>query len=141
MVEAPRTHARDVLEKLYTELAKFPGVATTNDHYMALSYAVRDRLLHRWVTSARSILDKRPRTVVYLSAEYLIGPQLGANLDVLGLRNAAREACNELGIDLDEIIEHEEEPGLGNGGLGRLAACYMDSLATLDIPAVGHGLR
>jgi starch phosphorylase len=141
MVEDPRGLARDVLEKLYTELAKFPGVATRNDHYLALAYAIRDRLLHRWVESARAILEKRQRTVVYLSAEYLIGPQLGANLMTLDLEQVARDACKELGVSLDELVEHEEEPGLGNGGLGRLAACYMDSLATLAIPAVGHGLR
>ena len=133
--------ARDVLQKLYTELAKFPGVATRNDSYLALAYAIRDRLLHRWVHSARDILEHKRRTVVYLSAEYLIGPQLGANLMALDLVEAARAAAKELGFSLDELIDHEEEPGLGNGGLGRLAACYMDSLATLDIAAVGHGLR
>jgi starch phosphorylase len=141
MVDDARSLARDVLDKLYTELAKFPGVATTNDHYMALAYAIRDRLLHRWVDSARSILERRQRAVVYLSAEYLIGPQLGSNLQALRLTEVAREAARELGVDFDKIVEHEEEPGLGNGGLGRLAACYMDSLATLSIPAVGHGLR
>lgn len=132
---------RAVIDKLYFQLAKFPGVATKNDHYLALSYAVRDRLLHRWVASARSILEEKRRTVIYLSAEFLIGPQLGANLLTLGLQTAARTALDATGISLDELIEHEEEPGLGNGGLGRLAACYMDSLATLDVPAVGHGLR
>ena len=69
MVDDPRGLARDVLDKLYTELAKFPGVATKNDHYLALSYAVRDRLLQRWVSSARAILEQRRRTVIYLSAE------------------------------------------------------------------------
>jgi starch phosphorylase len=141
MVDDPRTFAVDLLEKLYVELAKFPGVATKNDHYLALSYAVRDRLLHRWVDSARSILAHKQRTVIYLSAEYLIGPQLGSNLQALGLEQTVREAMTDLGISLDELIEHEEEPGLGNGGLGRLAACFMDSLATLDFAAVGHGLR
>jgi starch phosphorylase len=141
MVDDPRSFALDMLEKLYVELAKFPGVASKNDHYLALSYAVRDRLLHRWVDSARSILEHKQRTVVYLSAEYLIGPQLGSNLQALGLESTVREAIKELGISLDDLIEHEEEPGLGNGGLGRLAACFMDSLATLDIAAVGHGLR
>jgi starch phosphorylase len=145
MVEAhrddPRELARDVQDKLQVELAKFQGVATLNDHYLALSYAVRDRLLHRWVASARAILDQQPRTVVYLSAEYLIGPQLGANLMALGMTDVAREAMAQLGVSLDDVLEHEEEPGLGNGGLGRLAACYMDSLATLGLPAVGHGLR
>ena len=141
MVEDARGLARDVLEKLYVELAKFPGVATKNDHYLALSYALRDRLLHRWVESVSRILENKPRTVVYLSAEYLIGPQLGANLMTLGMTDVARAAMAELGVSLDELVELEEEPGLGNGGLGRLAACFMDSLATLDIPAVGHGLR
>jgi glycogen phosphorylase len=132
---------RAVIDKMYFELAKFPGVATKNDHYLALAFAVRDRLLHRWVASAKSILEQKRRTVIYLSAEYLIGPQLGANILTLGLYTAARTAMDQTGMSLDELIEHEEEPGLGNGGLGRLAACYMDSLATLDLPAVGHGLR
>jgi len=132
---------RDLIRKLYFELAKFPEVATTNDKFLALSYAVRDRVLHRWVESSRTYLEGKHRSVIYLSAEFLIGPQLGANLLALGLHTAARTALGELGISLDELIEHEEEPGLGNGGLGRLAACYMESLATLDIPAIGHGLR
>jgi len=136
-----RSLARDHVSKLHYELAKFPSVATTNDHYLAFAYTVRDRLLHRWVSSARDYLEQKRRTVIYLSAEYLIGPQLGANLLALGLDKAAREALATHKVSLDELIEHEEEPGLGNGGLGRLAACYMDSLATLDIPAVGHGLR
>src|SRR5881296_2558343 len=133
--------AQAVLDKLYTALGKFPGVATTNDHYLALSYAVRDQLMHRWVKSARKILETRRRTVIYLSAEFLIGPQLGANLMVLGLEPAARAAAKQLGLSLDELIEHEEEPGLGNGGLGRLAACFMESMATLQVPAIGYGIR
>jgi starch phosphorylase len=137
----PETLAKDLLTKLYVELAKFPGVTTTNDHYLALAYTVRDRLLHRWVTTARAVLTNKTRTVIYLSAEYLIGPQLGANLLVLGLEDSARAAVAKLDVSLEELVEHEEEPGLGNGGLGRLAACFMDSLATLGISAVGHGLR
>jgi len=132
---------RDLIAKLYFELAKFPEVATRNDQFLALSFAVRDRLLHRWVESSRTYLEGKHRSVIYLSAEFLIGPQLGANLLALGLEAAARTALGELGLSLDELIEHEEEPGLGNGGLGRLAACYIESLATLDIPAIGHGLR
>ncbi|MFO0714904.1 MAG: glycogen/starch/alpha-glucan phosphorylase [Sandaracinus sp.] len=132
---------RDFIKKLYFDLAKFPGVATRNDHYLALALAVRDRLLHRWVSSARTYLEGEHRTVLYLSAEYLLGPQLGNNLLALGIEEAAREALGELGLSLDELVEHEGEPGLGNGGLGRLAACYMDSLATLDYPAIGHGIR
>src|SRR5215470_12194889 len=136
-----RTIAKDIVGKLYFELAKFPGVATRNDHFLALALAVRDRLLHRWVHSARTYLEEKRRTVIYLSAEFLIGPQLGSSLLALGLEDEVRAAADSLGISLDELVEHEEEPGLGNGGLGRLAACYMESLATLDIPAIGHGLR
>src|SRR5262245_61659247 len=137
----PASLRRDLVSKLYFELAKFPAVATRNDQFLALSFAVRDRVLHRWVESSRTYLEGKHRSVIYLSAEFLIGPQLDANLLALGLRTAARTALGDLGLSLDELIEHEVEPGLGNGGLGRLAACYMESLATLDIPAIGHGLR
>ena len=132
---------KSFVEKLFFEVAKFPGVATRNDHYLALARAVRDRILHRWIRSARTYLEEQHRTVIYLSAEYLMGPQLGNNLFNLGIEGPARKAMESLGLNLDELIEHEEEPGLGNGGLGRLAACFMDSLATLDIPAIGHGIR
>jgi glycogen phosphorylase len=132
---------RDLIGKLHFELAKFPAVATKNDQFLALAFAIRDRVLHRWIQSSKTFLEGRHRSVIYLSAEFLIGPQLGANLLALGLHDVARAALAELGISLDELIEHEEEPGLGNGGLGRLAACYIESMATLDIPAIGHGLR
>ena len=131
----------DFVKKLFFELAKFPGVATRNDHYLALAYTVRDRLLHRWVRSARTYLEGQHRTVIYLSAEYLLGPQLAHNILALGIEHELRSALETMGLDLDDLLEHEEEPGLGNGGLGRLAACFMDSLATLEIPAIGHGIR
>jgi starch phosphorylase len=131
----------DFVAKLFFELAKFPGVATTNDHYLALAYTIRDRVLARWVRSASTYLEARSRTVIYLSAEYLPGPQLGQNVQALGLEAAVRAAMSALGIDYAQLVEHEEEPGLGNGGLGRLAACFMDSLATLELPAIGHGIR
>lgn len=132
---------RDFVTKLFCMQAKFPGVSTTHDHYQALSYVVRDRLLHRWVHSAHTYLDRASRTVAYLSAEYLLGPQLAHNLLALGIERPVREALAGLGLELDPLIEHEVEPGLGNGGLGRLAACYMDSLATLDYPAIGYGIH
>ncbi len=137
----PAELRRDFVRKLFFQLAKFPGVATKNDHYMALAYLIRDRLLYRWVRSARTFLEGQHRTVIYLSAEYLLGPQLENNLLCLGLEPQVREALGSMGLSLDELIEHEEEPGLGNGGLGRLAACFMDSLATLELPAIGHGIR
>ena len=131
----------DFLRKLSFELAKFPEVATRNDFYLALAYVVRDRLLQRWVRSARAYFEGQDRTVVYLSAEYLVGPQLAINLMKLGIEEPTRRALRSLGIDLAELIDQEEEPGLGNGGLGRLAACFMESLGTLRIPAIGYGIR
>jgi starch phosphorylase len=132
---------RGFIEKLLVALMKFPAVATRNDHYLALAYVVRDRLLDRWVRSARTFLEGAHRTVIYLSAEYLIGPQLGANVQALGIEREVREALAGLGLSYDELVEHEEEPGLGNGGLGRLAACFLESLATLARPAIGYGIR
>jgi glycogen phosphorylase len=128
-------------DNLHYVQAKFPAVSTCNDNYMALAYSVRDRLLRRWVTTAQTYFEKAPKTVCYLSAEFLLGPHLGNNLLSLGLTETARKAMSELGHDLDVLLEQEEEPGLGNGGLGRLAACYLDSLATLQIPAIGYGIR
>jgi starch phosphorylase len=132
---------RDFVEKLFFQLAKFPAVATRNDQFMALALAVRDRLLARWVRSASTYLEHKSRTVLYLSAEYLLGPQLANNVLNLGIEQEVRDAMQQLGVDYDALVEHEEEPGLGNGGLGRLAACFMDSMATLDYPAIGHGIR
>ena len=132
---------RDFLENLFTHQAKFPEVATPNDNYLALSYTVRDRMLHRWIHTSHTYIAQASRTVAYLSAEFLIGPQLGNNLVSLGIWEPAQQAMEALGLSLEELLEQEEEPGLGNGGLGRLAACYLDSLATLEIPATGYGIR
>lgn len=129
------------LDNLYYVQAKFPAVTTQNDQYMALAYTVRDRLLHRWVRTARTYHERASRTVCYLSAEYLLGPHLANNLVNLGLFDQVRQATAELGLDLYALLGQETEPGLGNGGLGRLAACFLDSLATLQIPAVGYGIR
>jgi starch phosphorylase len=132
---------RDIVEKLFCMAGKFPEVATKNDYYLALAYAVRDRIVRNWIRTAETYYQRAVRSVAYLSAEFLIGPQLGANLLQLGLTEPARQAVRALGQDLDELIEHEEEPGLGNGGLGRLAACYMESLATLETACIGYGIR
>ena len=132
---------RAIRESLFYLQAKFPAVATRNDYYLALAYAVRDRLLHLWLRTAQTYYEKAARTVCYLSAEFLLGPQLGNNLINLGVQDQVRQAVKEMGLDPDALLEQEEEPGLGNGGLGRLAACYMDSLATLEIPTIGYGIR
>jgi starch phosphorylase len=129
------------LDDLFYMQGKFPALATRNDYYMALAYAVRDRMLQHWISTAAAYTKQASRTVAYLSAEFLVGPHLGNNLINLGILDRVRECMTELGLNLDELLQQEEEPGLGNGGLGRLAACFIDSLATLEIPAVGYGIR
>ncbi|MBK5969801.1 MULTISPECIES: glycogen/starch/alpha-glucan phosphorylase [Thiorhodovibrio] len=128
-------------DNLFYVQGRFREVATPYDLFLAAAYTVRDRMLERWLKSARTYKEKNSRTVAYLSAEFLIGPQLALNMVKLGITEAAREAGEELDLDLDALLETEEEPGLGNGGLGRLAACFMDSMATLQIPAIGYGIR
>jgi len=135
------TLKRAFLDNLFYVQAKFPKIATRNDYYMALAYTVRDRLLNRWLNTTQTYLEKAPRTVAYLSAEFLMGPHLGNNLLNLGLYDGVKQVMEELGLNLTDLLDQEEEPGLGNGGLGRLAACYIDSLATLEIPAIGYGIR
>lgn len=119
-----------------------PAAALRPEHYYrALALAVRDRMQDRRVASTQTSLDLGRKVVCYLSAEFLMGPQLGNNLLNLGLEGAAKSALAAMGQRLDEVLACEEEPGLGNGGLGRLAACYLDSLATLERPAIGYGIR
>ncbi len=132
---------RSFLDNLFYVLGKFPGLASQNDYYQALAYTVRDRMLQRWINTAATYTNSGSRTVAYLSAEFLMGPHLGNNLVNLGIYDQTKQAMTELGLDFDDLLEQEEEPGLGNGGLGRLAACYLDSLATLDIPTIGYGIR
>ncbi len=137
----PVTLRRAIQDNLIYRCGNVPRLATPQDYYQALAYTVRDRLMHRWLSTAHSMLDQPSRTVCYLSAEYLPGPHLGNAILNLGIRSELEEAVAALGFGLDDLIEEEQEPGLGNGGLGRLAACFMDSLSSLEIPAVGYGLR
>jgi starch phosphorylase len=129
------------LDDLFYMQGKFPALATKNDYYMALAFAVRDRLLQRWISTAAIYTEQASRTVAYLSAEFLTGPHLGNNLINLDIFEPVKECMTELGLNFEELLQQEEEPGLGNGGLGRLAACFIDSLATLEIPALGYGIR
>ncbi|HEY7555805.1 MAG TPA: glycogen/starch/alpha-glucan phosphorylase, partial [Candidatus Binatia bacterium] len=134
--------AEALMDNLHYHQAKLPRIATRNDWYMALAYTVRDRMLDRYIQTIEAIIDaKTAKAVAYLSAEFLTGPHLGNSLINLGIWQAAQEAVSKVGQNLPDLLEQEEEPGLGNGGLGRLAACYMDSLATLKVPAIGYGLR
>jgi glycogen phosphorylase len=129
------------LDNLFCGLGRIPEVATLNDAYIALSMTVRDRVLHQGTLTLETYAQENVRTVAYLSAEFLPGPHLANNLLSLGIMEQTRQAISELKLNLDEIIEQEEEPGLGNGGLGRLASCFLDSLASLEIPAIGYGIR
>jgi starch phosphorylase len=135
------TLRRAMADQLFYIQGRYPANATKNDYYMALAYVVRDRLIQRWINTVQTYRKKDTRVVCYLSAEYLMGPHLANNLINMGIYDRVKEAVEESGLNLAELIDEEEEPGLGNGGLGRLAACYMDSMATLEIPAIGYGIR
>jgi len=141
----PKAISQAFLDHLYYSLGRIPALATRNDLYLALAYTVRDRLLAHWIEGIgkmrQSEKQRRIKAVCYFSAEYLPGPHLGNNLLNLGIHRETRQALADIGFSLEEIVAHEDEPGLGNGGLGRLASCYMDSLATLGIPAIGYGIR
>ncbi|HUH68270.1 MAG TPA: glycogen/starch/alpha-glucan phosphorylase [Mycobacterium sp.] len=132
---------RAIADHLKYSIARPPVALTPHHYYRALSLAVRDRMQQRWMATTQDWLDLSHKVTCYLSAEFLMGPQLGNNLLNLQIEDQAREALADLGQDLDEIVGCEEEPGLGNGGLGRLAACYLDSLATLERPSIGYGIR
>jgi glycogen phosphorylase len=129
------------LDNLFYRMNRVPAVATKNDLYMALAMTVRDRVFHSSVHTLENYAERKPRVVAYLSAEFLPGPHLANNLLSLGITAETHQALSELGYDLDELLSQEEEPGLGNGGLGRLASCFLDSLASLEVPAVGYGIR
>jgi starch phosphorylase len=133
--------AQSFLDNLLFVQGRSVERATVNDLYMALAHTVRDRLVERWISTTKNYQAQDVRVVCYLSAEFLTGPHLANNLMNLGIFEEAEQAMRELGLDLRVLIEQEGEPGLGNGGLGRLASCFMDSLATLDIPAIGYGIR
>ncbi len=130
-----------ILDNLVCIQGRFAPVATLNDYYLATAYTVRDRILAQWARTAHTYYEKASRTVCYLSAEFLLGPHLENHLINLGMYDDVKRATEELGLDFAALIDQEEEPGLGNGGLGRLAACCLDSLATLNMPTIGYGIR
>ncbi len=132
---------RALADHLLYSQGKYESLAALHDYYMALAYTIRDRLVQRRVQTFKTWQELDAKVVYYLSAEFLMGRQLGNNLVNLGLYEKSRQVLENLGLDLDNLLEQEEEPGLGNGGLGRLAACFLDSLATLEIPARGYGIH
>ncbi|MBN2313010.1 MAG: glycogen/starch/alpha-glucan phosphorylase [Sedimentisphaerales bacterium] len=132
---------RSFLDNLFCGMGRLLQAATLNDLYTALALTVRDRVLKQGVHTLETYTEQDARVVAYLSAEFLPGPHLANNMLNLGIMDQAHRAMESLGIDLNKLFEQEEEPGLGNGGLGRLASCYLDSLASVEIPAIGYGIR
>jgi starch phosphorylase len=132
---------RSVVDHLLYTCAKDIREASAQDLYQALAHTVRDRLVHRWLATQRTYDERDAKRVYYLSSEFLTGRSLGLCLLNLGLYETAEALASERSFDLEKVLDQEGDPGLGNGGLGRLAACFMDSLATLALPAVGYGIR
>jgi starch phosphorylase len=129
------------LEHMEYTLGKDKYTATRYDAYNAIAYAVRDHLVERWLDTQQAYYNADNKRVYYISMEFLMGRSLVNSLLNLGLLEDFREAIGSLGYDFDELIEEEQDAGLGNGGLGRLAACFLDSMATMSIPAYGYGIR
>ena len=132
------TVIKQINEVLNRTFGKTIENATQNQLYKAFAITVKNEIMDKWAQSAYTTDDKR---VYYLSIEFLMGRALSNNILNIGKRKDYQEACKQLGLDFDSIASREPEAGLGNGGLGRLAACFMDSLATLDLPAYGCGIR
>jgi len=135
-----------VLRRAFTDHVQFSRArdietATSFDRFIALSLAVRDRLVSRWSQTQRTYYEQDVKRAYYLSAEFLLGRALQSNLQALGVEDAYRDVLRDLGIDLDDVMEQEPDAGLGNGGLGRLAACILESMATLALPGYGYGIR
>uniref|UniRef100_A0A6I8QSY2 Alpha-1,4 glucan phosphorylase n=1 Tax=Xenopus tropicalis TaxID=8364 RepID=A0A6I8QSY2_XENTR len=126
---------------LHFTLVKDRNVATIRDYYFALAHTVRDHLVGRWIRTQQYYYEKDPKRTYYLSLEFYMGRTLQNTMINLGLQNACDEAIYQLGLDIEELEEMEEDAGLGNGGLGRLAACFLDSMATLGLAAYGYGIR
>jgi glycogen phosphorylase len=137
---------RDAFQRTFAShveytLAKDEYSVTSRDHYRAIALSVRDRIADRWNKTQQAVFRHAERRVYYLSLEYLVGRLLGDAMLNVGVTNEVRAALSDLGIDLDQIAQLEDDAGLGNGGLGRLAACFLDSMATLRIPNIGYGIR
>ncbi len=137
----PKSIQMDYAEHIKYELARDRYTVTKHNRYIALAKAIRDRLIDRWFETQQAHHDDKVKRVYYLSLEFLMGRALGNNVINFQLQDPVEEALGELGIDWEELRDVEVDAGLGNGGLGRLAACFLDSLATLQIPAMGYGLR
>lgn len=138
---APGTLADEIVKALMFRIGKNPSVATNYDWLNAAIRVVRDRIIERWISTTQATYDKGGKRVYYLSLEFLIGRLMRDAFSNMGMMDEMREALTELGVDLDVIAALEPDAALGNGGLGRLAACFMESMASVDVPAHGYGIR
>jgi starch phosphorylase len=132
---------KSMANRLIYSVGRDPRSATRRDWLFALFHAVRDRMMHRWRETLATAQDSDAKRVYYLSMEFLTGRALTNALLSVGILDDARTACTQLGVDFDALIDLESDAGLGNGGLGRLAACFLDSMATVGIPGMGYGIR
>lgn len=140
-VENVSTIKKSFSRHVHYTLVKDRNVATSRDYYLSLAHVVRDHLVGRWIRTQQYYYEKDPKRVYYLSLEFYMGRTLTNTMVNLGLQNAVDEALYQLGLDIEELEEIEDDAGLGNGGLGRLAACFLDSMASLGLAAYGYGLR
>lgn len=141
LVENVATVKKTFNRHLHFTLVKDRNVATPRDYYFALAYTVRDHLVSRWIRTQQYYYEKDPKRVYYLSLEYYMGRSLTNTMVNLGIQSEVDEALYQIGLDIEDLEELEQDAGLGNGGLGRLAACFLDSMATLGLAAYGYGLR
>ena len=132
---------RSIANKLMFVVGKDPAAARPEDWLHAAAYAVRDQLVERWMTTTRAQYAQDAKRVYYLSMEFLIGRTFSNAMLAVGLRDRVKQALADFGVDIDAVTELEPDAALGNGGLGRLAACFLDSMATLNIPGFGYGIR
>ena len=146
LLAADRQISQDIMQNkiahhLEYTLGKHKNNTTEEDIYKAVSYAVRDLIIDRFNDTQETYRNNNPKRVYYLSLEFLLGRTLTNSILNLGIFDIMKDAVQTFGYDISKIEEHEHDAGLGNGGLGRLAACFMDSLSTLEIPGFGYGLR
>src|SRR6266511_2677985 len=147
--DVPNARTADDVETLKRAFAdhlqfaqgKDEHTATALDRYFSVAYAVRDRLMRRWIETQQTYYRNDAKRIYYLSLEFLMGRALENNLLNLGIYDPMKGDRKDLGLDLADLLAQEADAGLGNGGLGRLAACFLDSLATLQYPAYGYGIR
>ena len=132
---------RGFLNNLEYNIAKDKFSLTPYDQFLSMSYTVRERLIERWIASRQQYHNGNVKRIYYLSMEFLLGRLLADNIMNLRLTDACEQASRDLNLEIEEMIDQEPDAGLGNGGLGRLAACFLESMATLKLPAVGYGIR